>query len=679
MYKSRWPPISKKIAMLASTPGDPGTAAGVEGPSEPTPPDTGPGDRDRRRHRHRHHRRRKQPPLRRSFIDKIKQRWQDAKDEWNEWQDDAREGRRDKWGQKTDKYGQYWEEIKKKDALERVKSREEREVRKLNKKKDEGKTPAVEEVPVVTKAPATSGQILNEADREQPLSANEAELVGTTAVDALAVPSDNMADGYEQHDSKPDNVPGDDIHTEPHVDPPGYQSNAPSTSDGDSDDSSSDASSTRATVKSNTSRKPASARGGGGEASGHSTFNMHEDFDDEYDGTGDDDVDDFDNAASYVAPSVSKPSLPESTILEVSADSEPVPSRRSPRPYYVFKPTANETGLRPGTNSRTQNRSPRPYHIPDLACYESHTSCEDLPPTRPRPPQPYARSRMPPVDYHENPGVRQDHHVPLSSASRRSFTHVIADGYRHHQGRQQVTSSKNFHNIRGSNFCYVMIDGQVYETSPNHNFRQSNLGHHNGRMGVPQQHRERMQETEKHNTESDEETDSEYERQQQQEKRESRRRQKKHKKRERERQREQDRELEAEAERERDPRRRKEREHDLRKKSGKHRTQRKDSSLSLSSSGEESGHEPYHLYALLSVSPRASQAEVTKAAKAARIRVHPDRLGADRSDQQKEEDQLKAAEVGHAADILTDPARRRNYDEADEDCEASQASRRRRC
>lgn len=69
-------------------------------------------------------------------------------------------------------------------------------------------------------------------------------------------------------------------------------------------------------------------------------------------------------------------------------------------------------------------------------------------------------------------------------------------------------------------------------------------------------------------------------------------------------------------------------------------------------------------YSILAISPQASQEEMLKAAKAARINSHPDRLKRQEglTDEQMLKIDLEAALVGQAADVLCNPGLRFKYD-----------------
>ena len=76
-------------------------------------------------------------------------------------------------------------------------------------------------------------------------------------------------------------------------------------------------------------------------------------------------------------------------------------------------------------------------------------------------------------------------------------------------------------------------------------------------------------------------------------------------------------------------------------------------------------------YAILGISPTATTAEILKAAKKMRIETHPDRLsGRNLSPAQEAERLEKSKNVGLAADILSEPATKRKYDEEVEDWKA---------
>jgi DnaJ-domain-containing protein 1 len=71
---------------------------------------------------------------------------------------------------------------------------------------------------------------------------------------------------------------------------------------------------------------------------------------------------------------------------------------------------------------------------------------------------------------------------------------------------------------------------------------------------------------------------------------------------------------------------------------------------------------PNH-YATLGISPDASQAEIKKAAKTQRIKVHPDKCkNAGMSEAELKKVDERAAQVGHAAEVLLDPEQKADYD-----------------
>lgn len=69
-------------------------------------------------------------------------------------------------------------------------------------------------------------------------------------------------------------------------------------------------------------------------------------------------------------------------------------------------------------------------------------------------------------------------------------------------------------------------------------------------------------------------------------------------------------------------------------------------------------------YARLGVGKDSSHGEVLKAAKAMRVKVHPDRRKRQEglTDEEKGAIDQEAALVGQAADVLSDPGLRRRYD-----------------
>ena len=68
-------------------------------------------------------------------------------------------------------------------------------------------------------------------------------------------------------------------------------------------------------------------------------------------------------------------------------------------------------------------------------------------------------------------------------------------------------------------------------------------------------------------------------------------------------------------------------------------------------------------YATLGISPKASLAEIAKAAKMKRIEVHPDKCKkAGMSERELKDIDKKAARVGQAADVLTNPKLKADYD-----------------
>lgn len=71
-------------------------------------------------------------------------------------------------------------------------------------------------------------------------------------------------------------------------------------------------------------------------------------------------------------------------------------------------------------------------------------------------------------------------------------------------------------------------------------------------------------------------------------------------------------------------------------------------------------------YVTLGVSPSAHQDEILRAAKKRRVETHPDRLKRKSGlmEQQKAKIDQEASKVGHAADILSDPESRFQYDQA---------------
>ncbi|MCJ1340390.1 hypothetical protein MMC09_005684 [Bachmanniomyces sp. S44760] len=73
---------------------------------------------------------------------------------------------------------------------------------------------------------------------------------------------------------------------------------------------------------------------------------------------------------------------------------------------------------------------------------------------------------------------------------------------------------------------------------------------------------------------------------------------------------------------------------------------------------------PPNLYAVLGLSPSATQEEIIKKGRELRISMHPDKLIKEgTTDEEKADINEKAARVGQAADILGDNAQRQNYDE----------------
>ncbi|KAL6720153.1 DnaJ molecular chaperone y domain [Lecanora helva] len=70
-------------------------------------------------------------------------------------------------------------------------------------------------------------------------------------------------------------------------------------------------------------------------------------------------------------------------------------------------------------------------------------------------------------------------------------------------------------------------------------------------------------------------------------------------------------------------------------------------------------------YKILGVSPRASADEIKTAAKKARVETHPDKLvKPDMSTKEIDSIHKRAIQVGEAADVLTDPKLKREYDES---------------
>lgn len=75
------------------------------------------------------------------------------------------------------------------------------------------------------------------------------------------------------------------------------------------------------------------------------------------------------------------------------------------------------------------------------------------------------------------------------------------------------------------------------------------------------------------------------------------------------------------------------------------------------------------LYEALGIDISSSQDVVERAAKQKRIACHPDKLKKKEGLSRDESDQIdvRAVEIGYAADILTDPDSRRKYDYQVED------------
>ena len=620
-------------------------------PKETTREEATPKKR-RRKHRRHHHNEKSPPP--KTFMEKLKKSWQDAKDERNEWLEDAREGRRDKWGRKTEQWDKHWREIFANDALERVRRRQERATRRENMKKDEGPAPSAgdEEVagtepeqspvgatgethPTAERDQASSiedlGTVHGEEMTDQPNVDHEESQIGShTAPPGYQskTPSDNgRPDHNEQEGSPPATGPSIEGRSEA-----GHQplseiwakaggAKTPPQESGDEEqdgDSSSDASSTKATVTSKSSAaREAAIRGGSGGDDESSMYRSHEDFDDEYD------RDDSDEDVESVS---AKSRMPKSSLrtsegeyepqaTSISHGSESIPHARSPQPYFIPKPCIRDYTRGPQSSSHVPERISRPYHFPSPLSSRYAPAHGSTPTARECSPQIYPRWQ----------------------------------NTRNHSGFGAMPNL--WARVRYSRYA-----GQENPTNQQSQFARG------GDQAPP--------------VESDDETDSEHE------ERQRRRQEKRRRKEAEEKNVKEEKERERERQRERERRRAKKKQEE--KKNGstrrdetrKHPRWRRDSSLSStsqSSSNEESESasqsEPEdrsplnHLYTLLSVSPKASHAEIVKAGKVARIRVHPDRFGPNRSEAQRQEDQARAGEVGYAADVLGNEERRKEYDE----------------
>ncbi|KAL8818762.1 MAG: hypothetical protein Q9191_007868, partial [Dirinaria sp. TL-2023a] len=80
---------------------------------------------------------------------------------------------------------------------------------------------------------------------------------------------------------------------------------------------------------------------------------------------------------------------------------------------------------------------------------------------------------------------------------------------------------------------------------------------------------------------------------------------------------------------------------------------------------------PQDYYAILGISPDSNQEEIKTAAKKMRVKVHPDRMNlAAKTEEEKQKIHEKAAQVGQAADVLSDPRKREEYDRKVADWEA---------
>ena len=609
----------------------------------------------KRRRRHRRHHHTGKPPTPKTFMEKLKKRWQDAKDVRSEMFEDAREGRRDKWGRKTVAWDKHWHEIVEKDALERVKRREERKLRKENKKKDEGPVSAVED------------EVAANIELDETLTGDGSE-VHSVAERNISSSAEDLATTREEETANEPDGALEKIQTEPQTAPPKYQAKAPSndghadnngqegspavtgssngvvhgsgrqphstawtkiggakspTRESDDDersgDSSSDASSTKATV---TSKSPAAReaviRGGsGGDDDGPLIYQTHEDFDDEYDKDNNGEVD-FVSAMSHLQ----EPSLRSSQMKQeqqapsVSYEGHYTPHVRSPQPYFIPKPPILDFVPRPEIPFQTGERPSRPYRIPNPRSYDYTPAHHVTPRAWGRFPQPYSRWQNPPT------------HAGSDTSSKKPDPGVAGAHYSRY-AKQENTRQQHHQHPRHSGLAPL--------------------------------------------AESDNETESAYE-ERQRKRRAKRKREEAKEKREKE-GREREWQQERERKRAEEQWREKKSENSRRSKPRRHPRRRRDPSSSSASSNGESedlGTEQVqdtdqpplnHLYTLLSISRSASHEAVIKAARAARILVHPDRLGPNRSETQKHRDAQRAAEVGHAADVLGDPEQREEYDE----------------
>lgn len=97
-----------------------------------------------------------------------------------------------------------------------------------------------------------------------------------------------------------------------------------------------------------------------------------------------------------------------------------------------------------------------------------------------------------------------------------------------------------------------------------------------------------------------------------------------------------------------------------------HRSDRRGGFHKSGSGSHKSGEKPPEdLYALLGVSPSATQKEVQKAARMKRIETHPDKCGGANLSRAQYEGVLERSKiVGQAADILCDPVARQKSDSA---------------
>ena len=466
-------------------------------------------DSPKRSYRH-HHRSHKRPPPQKSFVERIKQRLQDAKDEWNDWHDDAREGRRDQWGRKTESYDKHWEAIKEKDVKARLNRRDETKARRESKLKDDGGT-------------SVNGTAIPGNQGPKGDLAPIGNLDQVSATDISSTPQTN---------SKASCMPPN---SHAKVNPPGHESE----SEDDTTESDSDASSTKATLSPNTSVSGKSAlRGGYGSPRRGDNYNLHEDFDKEYD-----DSDDESDTGS------------DNTDSEDDTDSE---SDADLKTDINSQRTHSRFGYGSRTRGITSRSSPLKAYASkhDYGTRGSPHSIETLQGSGSRLPRPFSRV---------GPFIGQQH------------GHNAGDKYRPRSPRP-----------------YARIGRSLSQATPqNPEYRQRSRCRDKSRQGSEYSRREKRSEP-RSETESESDNDSAPE------------------------------------------------------------------SPCLNSLNDKPRH---HLYMLLSVSPRASYADVVKAGKIARIRTHPDRKRADRTEIEKLNDQRLAAEVGEAVDTLTDPTKRRAYDE----------------